>query len=280
MQNGQRLGDHLVEHVGGPCAAGAVDPVGVVAVGEGNVGGAWAERVQCREHLVGELGIVVVALAGQAVQEHQQRAVGTDTCGCHQGQRHRAAHEPAINRQMQDPRPLRVHRRWRARAAMPAPGSVAVTGKPSAASGRVAWPVPQPTSSTGDPLSMPVMATRSANSSSGYPAGHGHRARAPRRTTGQGRVEPVLSRHHPRINYRRTCQDEACRTGTASHRHLWPPPALDRRIWPSHERTLLHVMHVILANNSRRSSPWLSAQAVSAAGPTVPRQRRGPLRCG
>ena len=58
--------------------------------------------------------------------------------------------------------------RWRASAAMPAPGSTAVTEHPSAASERVAWPVPQPTSSTDDRSSMPVMATRSANSSSGY----------------------------------------------------------------------------------------------------------------
>jgi hypothetical protein len=57
--------------------------------------------------------------------------------------------------------------RWRPSAAMPAPASTAVTAYPSAPSERVAWPVPQPTSSTGDPLSRPVMAARSANSSSG-----------------------------------------------------------------------------------------------------------------
>jgi hypothetical protein len=49
--------------------------------------------------------------------------------------------------------------RRRANAAIPAPGSRAVTEHPSAASARVAWPVPQPTSSTDDLLSMRAMVT-------------------------------------------------------------------------------------------------------------------------
>jgi hypothetical protein len=48
------------------------------------------------------------------------------------------------------------------------PGSMAVTEHPSAANERVAWPVPQPTSSTDDLWSMPVTVTRAENISSGY----------------------------------------------------------------------------------------------------------------
>ena len=58
--------------------------------------------------------------------------------------------------------------RSRASAAMPAPGSTAVTEHPSPANEPVACPVPQPTSSTADRSSTPVMPTRSATSSSGY----------------------------------------------------------------------------------------------------------------
>ena len=120
MQNLQSSRDHLVEHVGGPGGAGGVGPPGVVAVGEGDVRGARAKRVQRREHLAGELGIVVIAQAVQAVQEDQQRAVSTATRGRHEGQRHSALHEPTVDRQMPDPRPLRVHRhvhqRWRGAA--------------------------------------------------------------------------------------------------------------------------------------------------------------------
>jgi hypothetical protein len=61
----------------------------------------------------------------------------------------------------------KVERRSRASAAIPTPGSTAVIEHPSAASGRVAWPVPQPTSSTDDVSWMPVTAARSANNSSG-----------------------------------------------------------------------------------------------------------------
>jgi hypothetical protein len=50
---------------------------------------------------------------------------------------------------------------------MPAPGSTAVTEPASAASDRVAWPVPQPTSSTDDRPPVPVIGARSANSSYG-----------------------------------------------------------------------------------------------------------------
>jgi hypothetical protein len=67
-------------------------PVAGAALGEGNVRGAWAERVRCREQLVCELGIMVV---DHAVQVHQQRTVSTATRGRHEGQRHRAVREPA-----------------------------------------------------------------------------------------------------------------------------------------------------------------------------------------
>jgi hypothetical protein len=60
-----------------------------------------------------------------------------------------------------------VASRRRATAAISAPGSTAVTEPASAASGRVAWPVPQPTSSTDDLFPMPVIVTRSLKSSSG-----------------------------------------------------------------------------------------------------------------
>ena len=56
-------------------------------------------------------------------------------------------------------------RRWRATEAMPTPGSTAVTEDPRAAKDLVAWPVPQPTSNTDDLSWIPVIATRSANSS-------------------------------------------------------------------------------------------------------------------
>jgi adenine-specific DNA-methyltransferase len=46
-------------------------------------------------------------------------------------------------------------------------GSTAVTENPRGAKELVAWPVPQPTSSTDDPSWIPVKATRSANSWSG-----------------------------------------------------------------------------------------------------------------
>lgn len=53
---------------------------------------------------------------------------------------------------------------------MPVPGAIAITEHgfvPSVANQMLAWPVRQPTSTTADPSSIPVIAAGSANSWSG-----------------------------------------------------------------------------------------------------------------
>ncbi|GAA4733094.1 hypothetical protein Prum_092880 [Phytohabitans rumicis] len=94
----------------------------------------------------------------RAHQHHHARRVWLDV----KAHNHRASNVDVSTVTLQT-----LASRWRASAAISRPCSTAVTVHPSVASERVAWPVPQPTSSTDDPSPTPVMVTRSANNSSG-----------------------------------------------------------------------------------------------------------------